>query len=211
MAYGAYMPQEQSLGKTIVWVGLLDTLVALMAGVVIFAIVFSNNLEPSAGPGLMFQTLPVAFGNMVGGSFFGTVFFILVSIAAWSSAISIAEPAVAWAVEKGFSRVQATLAICSFAWFIGIGSVLSFNEWADYKLFDKTFFDTLDFLTSNIMLPLGGLLIALFVGWFASQNMVKKEANMQNTTVFNVWHFILRYISPTAVVIIFLHGLGLLN
>jgi NSS family neurotransmitter:Na+ symporter len=208
MAYGAYMPQEQSLGKTIIWVGILDTLVALIAGMVIFAVVFSNGLEPSAGPGLMFQTLPLAFGNMIGGEFFGTVFFILVAIAAWSSAISIAEPAVAWAVEKGFSRIAATAAVCGSAWVLGLGTVLSFNYWAEYKLFGRTFFDTLDFLTANIMLPLGGLLIAIFVGWFASSDMVKKEANIENETLFNVWRFVLRYISPAAVSVIFLNGLG---
>lgn len=251
MAYGAYMPQEQSLGKTIIWVGVLDTLVALTAGMVIFAIVFSNGLEPSAGPGLMFQTLPLAFGNMAGGEFFGTVFFILVAIAAWSSAISIAEPAVAWAVEKGFSRISATAAVCGFAWFLGLGTVLSFNDWSTYQAFifvseisvlenltekthtafymfantevlkaeyintaavtyeikGKTFFDTLDFLTANILLPLGGLLIAIFVGWFASSDMVKKEANIENEILFNAWRFIVRYISPVAVSVIFLHGL----
>ena len=211
MAYGAYMPSEQSLGRTIVWVGLLDTLVALIAGIVIFSIVFSNGLEPSSGPGLMFETLPVAFGGMAGGAFFGTIFFILVTIAAWSSALSIAEPAVAWAVEKGFSRIAATSVMCGFAWILGLGSVLSFNEWSGYTLFGKTFFDTLDFLTANVMLPLGGLLIAIFVGWFVPRKLVDTELNMKNRAIFNAWCFVLRYLSPTAVVIIFLHGLGLLN
>ena len=210
MAYGAYMPGKQSLGRTIMWVGLLDTLVALVAGMIIFAIVFSNGLEPSSGPGLMFVSLPIAFGSMPGGVFFGTVFFILVSIAALSSAISIAEPAVAWAVEKGITRIKATVAICGFAWFLGLGTVLSFNEWAEYKLFGKTFFDSLDFLTANIMLPLGGLLIAIFVGWFMSSDMIKKEMNMKNEAVFTVWRFVLRFISPVAISLIFINGLGLL-
>lgn len=255
MAYGAYMPQEQSLGKTIIWVGVLDTLVALVAGMVIFAIVFSNGLEPSAGPGLMFQTLPLAFGSMAAGEFFGTVFFVLVAIAAWSSAISIAEPAVAWAVEKGISRVMATSVVCAVAWLIGLGTVLSFNEWSNYQAFifvselslvddlqekahvafhlfadtealqaeyvntalvsyeikGKTFFDSLDFLTASIMLPLGGLLIAVFVGWFASSDMVKKEANIENEALFKLWRLILRYASPAAIGVIFLNGLGLFN
>lgn len=210
MAYGAYMPAKQSLGKTIMWVGALDTIVALVAGMIIFAIVFSNGLEPSSGPGLMFISLPIAFGSMPGGVFFGTIFFILVSIAAWSSAISIAEPAVAWAVEKGITRVKATLVICGVAWFIGLGTVLSFNEWGEYKLFGKTFFDTLDFLTSNIMLPLGGLLIAVFVGWFMSSDMIKQELKIKNETIFTVWRFVLRFISPVAIALIFINGLGLL-
>jgi len=210
MAYGAYMPSKQSLGRTILWVGLLDTLVALIAGMIIFAIVFSNGLEPSSGPGLMFVSLPIAFGSMPGGVFFGTVFFVLVSIAALSSAISIAEPAVAWAVEKGISRIVASVTICGFAWFIGLGSVLSFNEWSEYKLFGKTFFDVLDFLTSSIMLPLGGLLIAIFVGWFMSTDMIRKEMRMKNDVIFTVWRFILRFISPVAITLIFINGLGLL-
>ena len=177
---------------------------------IIFAIVFSNGLEPSSGPGLMFVSLPIAFGTMPGGIFFGTVFFILVSIAALSSAISIAEPAVAWAVEKGFTRVKATMVICSVAWLIGLGTVLSFNEWAEYKLFGKTFFDSLDFVTSNVMLPLGGLLIAIFVGWFMSSDMIKNELKMKNDTLFAVWRFVLRFISPVAIALIFINGLGLL-
>jgi NSS family neurotransmitter:Na+ symporter len=210
MAYGAYMPAKQSLGKTIMWVGFLDTLVALVAGMIIFAIVFSNGLEPSSGPGLMFVSLPIAFGSMPGGVFFGTVFFILVSIAALSSAISIAEPAVAWTVEKGISRLVSTIVIFGVAWFIGLGTVLSFNEWGEYKLFGKTFFDSLDFLTSNIMLPLGGLLIAIFVGWFMSSDMIKAEMKMKNETLFAVWRFVLRFISPVAIALVFINGLGLL-
>lgn len=211
MSYGAYMPAKQSLGKTIMWVGFLDTMVALVAGMIIFAIVFSNGLEPSSGPGLMFVSLPIAFGSMPGGIFFGTVFFILVSIAALSSAISIAEPAVAWAVEKGVSRLVSTTVIFGVAWFIGLGSVLSFNEWGEYKLFGKTFFDSLDFLTSNIMLPLGGMLIAIFVGWFMSSDMIREELKMKNDMLFSVWRFVLRFISPVAIALIFINGLGLLD
>ncbi len=210
MAYGAYMPKEQSLGKTILWVGFLDTLIALIAGMIIFAIVFSNGLEPSSGPGLMFVSLPIAFGSMPGGIIFGTVFFVLVSIAAWSSAISIAEPAVAWAVEKGITRFKATAGICSVAWILGLGTVLSFNEWAEYKVFGKTFFDALDFLTSNVMLPLGGLLIAVFVGWFMSSDAIKGEMQMKNETLFSIWRFVLRFISPVAISLIFINGLGLI-
>lgn len=207
MAYGAYMPQEQSLSKTIFSVAVLDTVVALVAGMIIFAIVFSNGLEPSAGPGLMFQTLPLAFGAMDGGIFFGTVFFVLVTFAAWSSAMSIAEPAVAWAVEKGIGRTQATVFVCGFAWFLGLGTVLSFNEWSEYKLFGKTFFDTLDFLTASVLLPLGGLLIAIFVGWFASREFSKQEAKFASEAWFKLWFFVLRYLSPLAISAIFLHGL----
>ena len=110
MAYGAYMSRQQNLASTVVTIGILDTLVALVAGVVIFTIVFANGLEPGAGPSLMFQTLPIAFSQMPGGMILGTMFFILVTAAAWSSAISLAEPAVAWAVETlGMNRINAPL------------------------------------------------------------------------------------------------------
>lgn len=207
MAYGAYMPQEASLGKTVLTVGFLDTLVALVSGVIIFAIVYSNGLEPGAGPGLMFQTLPIAFGALPGGDIIGTVFFVLVAIAAWSSAISIAEPAVAWAVESGLSRVTATIVVCGLAWLLGIGTVLSFNEWSEFKFMGRTIFDNLDFVTANIMLPLGGILIAVFVGWFMKERHVAKEASMKSTLIYNVWRVMVRFVSPLAVLYIFVNGL----
>ena len=126
MAYGAYMPENTNIGKTALIVGALDTLVALAAGLVIFSIVFTNGLEPSAGPGLLFQTLPIAFGQMPFGALFGSMLFILVAFAAWSSSISLAEPIVAWAVEsRGISRHKAALSVGISAWLLGIGTVLS--------------------------------------------------------------------------------------
>ena len=209
MAYGAYMPEDQSLSKTVMSVAILDTLVALVAGIIIFAIVFTNGLEPAAGPGLMFQTLPLAFGNMSGGVAFGTVFFILVTFAAWSSALSLAEPAVAWAVEKGYSRTRSTMLVCSLAWVLGLGTVFSFNIASDITWFGKTFFDLLDFLTANILLPLGGLLIAIFVGWFTSKQFSQQQADFRNVRVFEIWHFVLRYAAPLAILVIFANGLDL--
>ncbi len=209
MAYGSYMPKQASLGKTVLTVGILDTLVALVAGIVIFSVVFSNGLEPGAGPGLMFQTLPIAFAGLPLGDLIGTVFFVLVAIAAWSSAISIAEPAIAWAVEKGHSRLVATTAVCGFSWLLGLGTVVSFNVASDFTLFGKTFFDSLDFLTSNIMLPLGGILIAVFVGWFVRKETIAHEARVQSPLLFNLWIFMLKFVSPLAVGYIFIKGLGI--
>ncbi|MEC8443098.1 MAG: sodium-dependent transporter [Pseudomonadota bacterium] len=248
MASGADMPANSPLGKTILTVGVLDTLVALLAGLVIFPIVFSNGLEPGAGPGLMFQTLPIAFGQLPGGVWIGTTFFVLVGIAAWSSAISLLEPAVAWAVEKGISRVRATVTVCVLSWVLGLGTVMSFNDWSDKQFFvsvsgsnaqseqvyddfmlyadvavleeslgttggltydirGKTFFDVLDFLTTNIMLPVGGVLIALFVGWFMSRRAVADEARLKSNTLFNLWRFMVRVVSPIAVLLVIYQGL----
>jgi NSS family neurotransmitter:Na+ symporter len=208
MAYGAYMPGNISIGKTVLVVGVLDTLVALVAGLIIFPIVFTNGLEPSAGPGLLFQTLPVAFGQMPFGTVFGSLFFILIAFAAWSSSISLGEPVVAWAVEsRGMSRTKAAIIVGLVAWVLGIGTVLSFNLWSDITLFGKTIFDTLDFLTANILLPLGGLLIAVFVGWRMKSSDVAAELNMNKKWVYTVWHIIVRYIAPVGIAFVLYNGL----
>ncbi|MCK4587213.1 MAG: sodium-dependent transporter, partial [Gammaproteobacteria bacterium] len=185
MIYGSYMPHEASIAKTSIIVALADTAVALLAGMAIFPIVFANGLEPGAGPGLIFQTLPIAFGSMEGGTFFGTLFFILLVFAAWSSAISLIEPAVAWLVEnKGWSRMKASV-VCGVAtWLAGLGTVFSFNIWAEATLWGKTVFDLLDYLTSNIMLPLGGLFIAVFAGWVMKSSSTADELSLGESIAF---------------------------
>jgi NSS family neurotransmitter:Na+ symporter len=208
MAYGAYMPKNTSVAKTVVIVAFLDTAVAIMAGLAIFPIVFENGLEQSAGPGLLFQTLPIAFGQMSAGVIFGTMFFILVSFAAWTSAISLAEPIVAWMVEKyKMGRAASALIIGICAWLLGLATVFSFNIWSDVKLFDKTVFDLLDFATTNVMLPLGGLLIALFASWTMSKTTMMKEVGINNPMVFKAWHFTLRFLAPAAIIAVLVNGL----
>jgi NSS family neurotransmitter:Na+ symporter len=208
MAYGAYMPKNTSVAKTVVIVAFLDTAVAIMAGLAIFPIVFANGLEPSAGPGLLFQTLPIAFGQMNAGVIFGTMFFVLVSFAAWSSAISLAEPIVAWMVEKyKIGRAAAALIVGMSAWLLGLATVFSFNIWSEVKLFDKTIFDLLDFATTNVLLPLGGLLIALFASWTMSKTTMMKEVGINNPMVFKAWHFTLRFLAPAAIVSVLVNGL----
>ncbi|MCU7887009.1 MAG: sodium-dependent transporter [Candidatus Thiodiazotropha sp. (ex Lucinoma aequizonata)] len=210
MVYGSYMPKKTSIAGSAILVAILDTLVALVAGMAIFPIVFANGLEPGAGPGLIFQTLPIAFGAMPGGQLFGTLFFLLLVFAAWSSAISLIEPAVAWLVEnRSMTRVRASIWIGLTTWILGLGTVFSFNLWSEIKLFDKTFFDLLDYLTANIMLPLGGLLIAIFSGWLMKVESSRDEFAMQPGS-YQVWWNLIRYISPLAVVIVFLHAVGIL-
>ncbi len=204
MMYGAYMPKTASIGATVLTVAALDTLVALVAGMAIFPIVFANGLEPGAGPGLMFVTLPLAFGNMAFGEFFGVLFFVLVTFAAWSSSISLIEPAVAWLVERfGANRMWASIVLGLLVWSLGMGTVFSFNIWSDWTLFGMTFFDTLDFLTANIMLPLGGVAIAVFVGFLMAKETVAEEIGMRSAVLAAAWKFVLRYVSPAAVMIIF--------
>ncbi|OUS28484.1 sodium-dependent transporter [Gammaproteobacteria bacterium 45_16_T64] len=200
MAYGAYMPQNESLGKTVVTIGILDTLVAIVAGLVIFSIVFANGLETAAGPSLMFKTLPLAFSQMPGGVVLGGVFFILVTFAAWTSAISLAEPAVAWMVETaGFSRVKAALAIGIPVWALGLVCALSQNILSDVTILGSSVLDFLDKLTTNIMLPLGGMLIAIFTGWVMRRSHVVKELNVKNFALFNMWIIVIRFVAPAGI------------
>ncbi len=211
MAYGSYMPRGSSILGTVAIIAVLDTVVALLAGMAIFPVVFANGLEGSAGPGLMFITLPLAFGKMGdAGQFFGTVFFVLVSFAAITSAISLVEPAAAWAVEKfKITRVRAAIAIGGVAWLLGLGTVFSYNIWADVGfLGERNFFDSVDFLTAQFMLPLGGMLISLFAGWFIDSQIPKDQMSETHPVLFKSWLFLARFIAPIAVFIVFVLALS---
>lgn len=213
MAYGAYMPNNASVGKTIVTVGILDTVVALIAGLAIFPIVFASpSIEAGAGPGLLFVSLPVAFGAMPMGTLFGTLFFLLIAVAAWSSAVSLIEPGVAWLIEsKNFKRPQATFLLTGIAWFVGLSCVLSFNVWQSFTpffLFNRTPFDFLDLLTSQLLLPLGGLFIAIFVGWYMPKAVVRHELEAEGHPLFGIWRFTLRYISPALIAVVMIIALA---
>jgi len=221
MVYGSYLPKDTSISKATMMIAAADTTVALLAGMVIFPIVFANNLAPGAGPGLIFQTLPIAFGQMEAGVLIGTLFFVLLAFAAWSSSISLIEPAVAWLVEnKGLSRVSASVWCGLATWLVGIGSVLSFNLWESETwsltlfgemIFEKkTFFDILDGLTANIMLPAGGLFIAIFAGWLMKEESSKKELNTHETG-YTLWLMLVRIVAPIAVMVVFLNIVGVIN
>ena len=217
MVYGSYLPKETSIAEASLWVAFADTAVALIAGMAIFPIVFANGLEPGAGAGLIFKTLPLAFGHMDGGTMIGVMFFTLVVFAAWTSAISLIEPAVSYLVEnKGYSRVYASVAIGFATWVLGLGSAFSFNIWADktwsipYLFENKNFFDTLDGLTANIMLPLGGLFIAIFAGWLMKVDSTRDELDTK-PFIYSIWQFLVRFITPVAVIIVFLNALGIIS
>ncbi len=207
MIYGSYLSKQSSITEVTAVVAFSDTFVAILAGIIIFPIVFTFNLDPSsAGPGLIFQTLPLAFGVMPYGELVATLFFILLFFAAITSSISLIEPAISFLIEKySFSRAEATVRLSSLTWFIGIGTLLSFNYLADVTFFEMTFFDLLDNFTSKVMLPLGGLLMAIFVGFIVKKKIVHEELEM-NQTLFNLWRFIIRFIAPVAVTLIFING-----
>ncbi len=211
MIYGSYVPKDTSIASTSVAIALADTGVALLAGMAIFPIVFANGMEPGSGPGLIFQTLPVAFGNMTGGMAFGSLFFILLLVAAWTSSISLIEPMVTWMIETyDMSRKSAALWAGIATWLLGLGTVFSFNIWEDSKLFGLNFFELLDFITSNIMLPLGGILIAVFAGWLMKVELTKSELNIQHPTAYLIWQTLVRYVAPVAVFIVLLKSVGIL-
>ncbi len=192
-------------------IAFFDTLVAILAGIAIFPLVFAYGMEPDSGAGLIFVTLPIAFGQMPYGQFFGMGFFILLMFAAWTSSISLLEPAVAWLVEnRGISRPRSAAIAGLVAWALGIGSVLSFNLWQDLKLFGKTYFDMMDYITSNVMLPMGGLLVAIFAAWLMAKQSVFEEFNFRKSLTFDIWRFITRYIAPVGVIVIFLHAIDLI-
>ena len=205
MAYGAYLPKSASIVNSAVTIALLDTSVALLSAMVIFPLVFANGLESSAGPGLMFITLPLAFGQMAGGQFFGSLFFLLVTFAAITSAISIIEPAVAWVVERlQMSRAKAAIIVGGLAWYVGLGSALSFNVWSDVTLLPgKSFFDSMDYVANNIILPIGGVLIVLFAGWFLDQKIADDELEGTPAGVVATLRVLIRFVAPVAVATVF--------
>ena len=208
MVYGSYLPDDTSIFQVSSAVAFSDTLVAILAGIIIFPIVFTYNLDPStAGPGLIFETLPIAFGSMQYGTIISSAFFILLFFAAITSSISLIEPAITFVVEKFYvSRLYATNILGIVTWILGIFTVLSFNSLSEFTFFGMTIFDNLDYLTSKIMLPLGGLLMALFVGYVVKKSIVQKELSA-NKRLVEFWFVIIKVLSPLLLILIFIQGI----
>ena len=209
MVYGSYMPQEISIGKTALWVAGMDTLVALLAGLAIFPLVIAYGLHADAGPGLIFVTLPIAFGQMPFGTFIGTLFFVMLTFATLTSTIALLEPSISWSTEKlRISRFQACAAAGLLVWLLGLGTVFSFNIWADNRIFGKNFFELLDYITSAWMLPLGSLCVALFCGWVMTRAVTAEELKLSERT-YGLWRLSIRYVAPVAILMIFMNAIGL--
>ena len=215
MAYGSYVPKQVSLTRSALIIAGSDTLVAMLAGLMIFPLVFANGLDPAAGPGLIFRTLPTAFADMPGGSVFGALFFVLLAFAAVTSLIAIIEPIVAYAGDRwGMRRRDGCIVFGFLAWLIGIASVLSFNRWqevAPLDMFDsfsgKTIFDLIDFFTANLLMPVGAILIAVFVGWYVRPQVLDEELHFGSRLVFRIWLWTIRIVAPLAVFAILVSGL----
>ncbi len=215
MGFGAYLSKDVSIGKSALIISGTDTLVALLAGIAIFPIVFANGLDPAQGPGLIFVTLPIAFGNMTGGLLFGTLFFILLFFAALTSSIGGLEPVVAWVEEQtNWKRSTSAILTCATVFLIGMATVFSFNLWSGWHPLGFTerfaqagFFDLLDYLTANVMMPLGGLLLAIFVGWRVSPQAVADETGFVNPLVYGVWFWLMRWVVQIYIILIFISNL----
>ena len=212
MVYGSYLQRNVSIARTTIYIALADTMLGLLVGLAIYSLVFANHLAPNAGPGLIFQTLPIAFGQMPGGSFIGMLFFMLVAFAAWTSAISLVEPAIAWIVENTqIKRTTSCLGLGVAVWLLGVAVVLSFNEWKEFKIvFNLNIFDVLDKLTSTILLPLGGLLMAIFAGYVMNKSHVQDELNLNNS-LFKLWRVANNFIAPIAILGVFLYLFGVIK
>lgn len=209
MVYGSYLPRGVSIGQTSVVIALADTSVAILAGIAIFPIVFANGFEPGSGPDLIFKTLPMAFSGMFAGTLFGLMFFILLVFAALSSSISLIEPAVSYVVEKyDISRERACIIAGAVTWTLGMGTVFSNNIWAETKILGKTFFGLLDFISANLLLPLGGILMAIFAGWIMTQKSTAEEFEISpESLLYKAWRLLVRYVAPVAVAIVLIAGL----
>jgi NSS family neurotransmitter:Na+ symporter len=209
ISYGAYAPQRIPIGRSVIAVAVFDTMIALLAGLAIFPIVFANNIEPSMGPGLMFVSLPYAFGNIMQGELFGTVFFALVVLAALGSAVAIMEPIVTALMQRArLGRFTAVLLVGALVWVLGLAVAVSFapgeaSAWFGYR----NLFGFLDDITAGLLLPVVALFTALFVGWHLRPEILRLELSRESDLFFSLWRFLLRYIAPPAIALIMLAAL----
>jgi NSS family neurotransmitter:Na+ symporter len=209
ISYGAYSPQRIPIGRSVLAVAVFDTVFALLAGLAVFPVVFANNMEPAMGPGLMFISVPYAFGNIIQGELFGSLFFLLVVVAALGSAVAMMEPVVG-AVMQWF-KVRRTVALASVALVVwSLGAAVALSLVARQGLLapgGQSLFAALDAFTANVLLPLVCLLTALFVGWRLRPEILRLELSRESDTFFSLWYFLLRYIAPPAVLLVMLAAL----
>ena len=219
MTYGSYLSEKDNIPSASLQIVFLDTFIALLAGVAIFTAVFAMGQDPASGPGLIFVTLPVVFAKMPGGVIWAVLFFLLLTLAALTSAISLLEVVVAYFVdERKWKRHKAVMVFGFVVFLVGIPSALSFNVMKDVHFFGKTWFDNADYLASNILLPGGGLFISIFVGWIWGFDKVLIDLKKGSESLFTkypmiiqAWRIFLRYLSPVMIMIVFLHSVGLLE
>jgi NSS family neurotransmitter:Na+ symporter len=208
--YGSYIGEEQSLPATAIRVALADTLVSILAGLAIFPAVFAFGFKPQMGPQLLFVTIPMVFSKMIGGNILVIVFFVLVLLATTTATISMIEVPVSYFIEElKWSRLKATILTIGIVAITGSTATLSFSGLANFEILGKTPFDLFDILTSNILLPIGGILIAIFIGWqFGKVKTINEASNqgkLKNKAFLDVYFFLIKWVSPLAIFIILLY------
>jgi NSS family neurotransmitter:Na+ symporter len=206
LTYGSYLPERENLTSATVYVVIFDTAIALLVGMVIFPAVFAMGQQPTEGPSLVFSVLPTVFVNMPFGNLVSIIFFVLLAIAAITSGISLLEVVVAYFIDqRKWSRKKAVFITSTIIFSFGVPSGLSFGVLSDVKVFDMTFFDHVDNFASNYLLPLGGMLTAIFVGWIWGTKSAEEEIEKHETKFRwkNTWRFLIRYITPVAVFLVF--------
>jgi neurotransmitter:Na+ symporter, NSS family len=210
MTYGAYLPADVSIPRVSVSVAIADTLVALLAGMAIFPVVFAFGLDPAGGgPGLIFTSLPHAFADMPLGVPYALSFFVLLTVAAWTSSISLLEPPTAYLVERAkLTRGSAAMVAAVIVWAIGLITVLSFNVWSQVSIMGRDLQGAIEFLASDLLLPIGGLLIALFAGWVLDTRVTREELRHLPDGLYTAWRWLVRIVTPILVLIILVNVLA---
>jgi NSS family neurotransmitter:Na+ symporter len=215
ITYGSYIKKDNDLAKTAVQVTIADTLIAILAGVMIFPAVFALGFQPNSGAGLVFEVLPKLFLEMPGGYFFSILFFFLLAVAALTSTISVLEVVVAYFSEElKISRKKATIVGAGSIAVLGIFATLSFSDLKDVDILGQSIFGLMEYTAANVLLPLGALLIVIFVGWNLQKKRVYKEVSNENVLkvrYFKIFFFIVKWLAPLAIAAIFLNGVGLLK
>ena len=215
ITYGSYIQKNNPLPNIALQVTAADTLIAILAGVMIFPAVFAFNIDPAEGFGLVFIVLPNIFEQMAGGYFFSILFFVLLAIAALTSTVSVLEVVVAYFSEElKMTRNKATIIASVAISFVGVFATLSFGPLSDDIIFGRTIFGWFDYLSANVFLPVGALAIVVFVGWFMGKRNVKNEITNEGSLkvlFFPVFIWIVRLIAPVAIAVVFLYGLGVLK
>ena len=207
MTYGAYLPRDFSIARGAGTIVLADTLIALLAGFVVFPAVFHFGLDMASGPGLIFQTLPVAFAQMPGGGVFAVLFFVMLSVAGVTSMVGLLESVTSWTKEKlNVSRQRSTMLVVGSVTTLSVVSVLSYNIWADYQLLGMNFNELTEALYDKLFLPMAGLLVALFTGWFMQRDASQDELR-DDSQWFGLWRGLTRFIVVPAVALILITGL----
>ena len=211
LMFGAFLPEKSKILPNVIGITIADTGIALLAGCIIFPIAFAHNLTPNSGPSLIFMTLPVAFSSLPFGRFFSVLFFLMLEIAAFTSIIAMIEPFTHWLSNFKISRVKSCLIAGIICWVLSLGNIFSFNIWQHATLWGKNYYQWNDYITANIMLPIGGLLIAFFCGWFLKkQQMATILGWKENGVAIATWRFSMRIVAPVAIVFILLNALHII-